>query len=89
MQRERHTIFGVHITERAKHASQVQDIFTKYGCSIKTRLGLHEVSDAYCSPNGLILLEMLGDQGEIDACLNELQQVEGVETKAMTFDHPV
>ena len=41
---EDHIILGVHITDRIKHVSEVQTLFTQFGCYIKTRLGLHEAS---------------------------------------------
>jgi len=85
--REDHIILGVHITERVQHAPQVQEIFTQYGCSIKTRIGLHEVSDQFCSPNGLVLLEMAGPEGPINELIRKLAEIEGVEVKKMLFDH--
>jgi len=85
--REDHIILGVHIAERAQHAPQVQEIFTQYGCSIKTRIGLHEVSDQFCSPNGLVLLEMAGPEGPINELIQKLAEIEGVEVKKMLFDH--
>jgi len=33
-----HIILGVHITDRIKHVSSVQQALTEYGCYIKTRL---------------------------------------------------
>ena len=39
-----HIIVAVHVTNRAKQASRVQSILTKYGGSIKTRVGLHETA---------------------------------------------
>ena len=54
-------ILGVLITDRQKEAGKVQALLTKFGCSIKTRLGLHEVTDNLCSSSGLIILELTGD----------------------------
>jgi hypothetical protein len=84
---DRHLIVVVHISDRLRHASQVQDLFTKYGCNIKTRLGLHEVSDDYCSPNGIVVLEMAGDLKVCEAFAAQLNAIEGVETKSICFDH--
>ncbi len=52
---DKHILVGVPITERAMHAGEVQGVFTKYGCSIRTRLGLHEADTGAGSPNGLVL----------------------------------
>lgn len=84
---EKHRIVGVHITNRVHRASEVQKTFTDFGCSIKTRLGIHEASENICSPNGLILLEVVGADAEIDKMVAKLKTIEGVETKEMKFGH--
>jgi hypothetical protein len=85
---EKHIILGVHITSRAKHVPMVQTLFTEYGCSIKTRLGLHEVNGQFCSPNGLVVLEMCGDEKTCNQLADKLGKVEGVEVQKMVFSHP-
>jgi len=87
MSKERHIVLGVHITERVKHVPQVQDLFTKYGCSIKTRIGLHEVSEKFCSPNGLVVLEMAGPEEPTFELIEKLEAVEGVDVQKMIFEH--
>lgn len=78
-------ILGVLITDRQKEAGKVQSVMTKYGCSIKTRLGLHEVTDEFCSTSGLILLELTGDLSEMDKLEKELVAIEGAQTQKMVF----
>ena len=87
MKEPRHIVLGIHITDRAKHAHQVQDLFTEYGCSIKTRIGLHNVSENFCSPNGLVLLELAGDERPIFELLAKLEAIEGVDVQKMVFEH--
>lgn len=87
MGKKRHIILGVHITGRVQHVPRVQDLFTEYGCSIKTRLGLHEAAENVCSPNGLILLEMAGDETPIFELAQKLGTVEGIEVQKMIFEH--
>jgi len=87
MSKERHIVLGVHITERVKHVPQVQDLFTKYGCSIKTRIGLHEVSEKFCSSNGLVLLEMAGPEEPTFEMIEKLGAIEGVDVQKMIFEH--
>ena len=84
---ERHIIVGVHITDRTKHVGQVQALFTEYGCYIKTRLGLHEASQQVCSPNGLILLELIDNAAVVDEFSGRLSALEGVDVQKMVFDH--
>lgn len=78
-------ILGIQITDRLKEVSDVQAVLTKFGCTIKTRLGLHEVKDNYCARNGLILLELTGNPEEFIKLENELLKVEGLEVKKMIF----
>ncbi len=84
---DKHIIFGVHVTERLKHASKVQQYLSEYGCQIKTRLGLHDASDDYCSANGLLILEMVGADTKIAELKDKLNALEGVEVQQMVFEH--
>jgi hypothetical protein len=83
-----HVIFGIHVVSRGEHAPTVQSVLTEFGDNIKTRLGLHDVHEGYCSPNGLLLVEFLGDQARADAFSKRLSAIQGVEVKRMVFDHP-
>ncbi len=84
----KHIILGVHITDRIGHVDSVQHILTEHGCSIRTRLGLHEAEAGFCSPNGLLLLEMTDDDSAAAELAGRLEAIEGVEVKTMVFDHP-
>jgi hypothetical protein len=83
-----HVIVGVHITDRVKHATEVQRVLTGFGCEIKTRLGLHDTASDYCSPNGLLLLEFIGTEEQCKDMVSQLNAVEGVDVQKMVFDHP-
>ena len=87
MSRENHIIVAIHITDRIKKAQDVQKIISDYGCYIKTRLGLHEASDDFCSNNGIILLEMLGNTEKASEMQGKLKEIEGVEVQDIVFDH--
>lgn len=80
---DKHIIVGVHIVDREKHAAMVQQIFTKYGAQIRTRLGLH---DDVCPTNGLILLEM-ADTDQSREMIAEVSAIEGVDVAQMIFSH--
>ena len=88
MHDEKHIILGVHITDRIRDAAGVQQVFTEFGCNIKTRLGLHHVTDDVCSPRGLILLEVHGDESVAETMAERLSAFEGVQVRTMVFDHP-
>jgi hypothetical protein len=78
-------ILGVLITDRQKEAGKVQALLTKFGCSIKTRLGLHEVTDNLCSSSGLIILELTGEITEMDKLEKELKTIGGIQSQRMIF----
>ena len=80
---DKHIIVGVHIVDREKHAVKVQEVFTRFGAQIKTRLGIH---DDICAENGLILLEM-DDTAETQKMICEVQTIQGVDCKTMEFSH--
>lgn len=85
-----HYIVGIHITDRVRHVPGVQDVLTKSGCVIKTRIGLHDTGDTgdnSCSPNGLIIVELLGDDGKLDEFVSKLRAVKGVDVQQMIFTH--
>jgi desulfoferrodoxin-like iron-binding protein len=85
---ENHVILGVHITNRVKHVPTVQGVLTQFGCNIKTRLGLHHVNESFCSPNGLMIIEFIGDDEQCTAMISQLAALEGVQVKRMVFGHP-
>ena len=78
-------ILGIHITDRLQEVSEVQAILTKFGCIIKTRLGLHEVKDDFCARSGLIILELTGNRDEFFKLENQLLKIDGLEVKKMVF----
>jgi hypothetical protein len=82
-----HIIVGIHITNRVKHVPEVQKVLTEFGCNIKTRLGLHELGNSHCSPNGLLLIEFAGELEKSDEFVAALKKIEGVETQKMVFSH--
>ena len=88
MKPNKHIILGVHITDRVKHAGNVQQVFTRFGAHIKTRLGLHEVMGRKASPNGLILLELACNETQCSQMVKALRAVRGIEVQKMVFDHP-
>jgi hypothetical protein len=84
---DKHIVVGVHITERVKHAGEVQKVFTEFGCQIRTRLGLHEANKGVCSPNGLVILDMVDDDAQVSSFKAKLAAIDGVEVQSMIFDH--
>jgi len=79
------TILGVRLDNRLETAVEFQKILTSYGCIIKTRLGLHEVSGEECAHKGIIILEII-DDAEALKFKAELNEIDGLETQMMKFD---
>jgi len=68
----------VKIDHRSSEAAKVQHILTEFGCSIKVRLGLHEVSKEFCANDGLVILEVEGSTEELAEIINRLNAVDYV-----------
>ena len=79
-------ILGLHLSNRVNDATKVQDVLTKFGCSIRTRLGLHDASEDFCSPCGLIILELTGDKKEFTKMEAALKKITGLTVKKMEFE---
>jgi len=70
-------IMVVKIGYRRENSPKVQEILSKFGCSIKVRLGLHEAGDA-CSDEGLLILQLCGEREEmfkLEQALNDLDDI--------------
>ncbi len=55
------TIIGIEIPERNTDAIKLQEMLTHFGCSIRTRIGLHYGTEKNCSNSGVVLLDVSGD----------------------------
>jgi hypothetical protein len=84
---DNHMILAVHITDRLKKAVSVQQVFTEFGCNIKTRIGLHDVDGGVCAPGGVVILEIHGPDGVADEIAGRLTGIEGVEVQTVEFGH--
>jgi len=84
---EKHVILGVHVTDRLQRAVDVQRILTANGGIIKTRLGLHDLGPDPPSPNGLLILELAGDDAACQKLADDLAAIEGIEVQQMVFGH--
>jgi len=83
----KHIILIIHVINRTRHVMRIQEVLTKYGCLIRTRLGLHEVESGSCSPDGLIVLELLDNETEAEKLKEALEEIEGIEAKKLIFAH--
>lgn len=80
-------IMGIQVGNRDHDALKLQELLTKYGCLIKTRLGVHETTvEGLCASKGLIILEFIaGKEDEIKALEKELHVLESITVRKMEF----
>ncbi len=77
-------IIGILVEKRDhKPVMAVQKTLTSYGCVIRARLGVNE--EFFGRPAGLILIELMGDEIQMDLLENDLQKISGVHLRKMTF----
>ena len=62
----------------SREAVKVQEVLTEFGCNIKVRLGLHEVTEEKCANDGLVILEVGGEKAEIKDMIEKLNAIEYV-----------
>ena len=80
------TIMAIIQENRVETASKVQDLLTEYGCNIRVRLGLHDAALGVCTNNGLILLQLCGEENLNQELEQKLQSVPNVKVKTMALD---
>jgi hypothetical protein len=77
-------IIGILIEKKEQSAiAAVQRILTSYGCVIRTRLGVNE--EFFGSPAGLIIIELVGDEIQMDLLENDLQKLPKVILRKIVF----
>ena len=76
------TILGIKLNNRMETSQDFQTILSKYGCIIKTRLGLHETNDNVCNSHGIIILEIT-ESGEKEHLISELKSIKDIKTEIM------
>lgn len=81
-----HALLIVHVTDRLKEVPAVQQSLSQFGDVIKTRLGLHEISEEYSSPQGVLILEIVGEP-KAKRLQKALEKIKGIETKLVVFKH--
>lgn len=79
-------IIGLRLDNRVDHAAKLQEVLTNNGCSIKVRLGLHDVAADYCSNDGLIILQPCGEKEDVLALVGELDKIDGVTAKMIDLN---
>jgi len=79
------SIMAIKVNGRDAKAPLLQEILTKYGCNIKTRIGFHETNEGQCSVDGIIILQLFGEDKEIKSLFDEVKLLDGVIPKFIEF----
>jgi hypothetical protein len=78
-------ILGIRISDRLHDVSKLQSVLTKFGCSIRTRLGLHEIAGDQVADGGIVILELTGNREDFMKLENELLKIDGLTVKSMVL----
>jgi len=70
------SLAGVRVDNRKEAILDVQNVLTLFGCSIRTRMGVNISSESIDS--GVILLDLIGDNNEINMLAERLFKLPGV-----------
>jgi hypothetical protein len=79
------SILVVLIGKRQDTAVNVQKILTGWGCTIKTRLGIHDGVLDDCSDAGLLILELVGTKDQNDELLRKLTLLSDVKAELVNL----
>jgi len=77
-------IMGIMVEKKERETIlSIQKTLTSYGCVIRTRLGVNE--EFLGEPAGLIIIELLGDEIQMDLLEKDLQKIPKVVMRKMVF----
>mgnify|MGYP005840452021 FL=1 len=80
------SILLILIGNRKDSAVKVQQILTGWGCTIKTRLGLHDGVLDNCSDSGLLILEICGTDEQNHELARKVSVLPGVSSKLVELE---
>ncbi|MDQ7818580.1 MAG: hypothetical protein RDU14_16260 [Melioribacteraceae bacterium] len=80
------SILIILIGNRKDSAVKVQQILTGWGCTIKTRLGLHDGVLDNCSDSGLLILEICGTDEQNHELARKISVLPGVSSKLVELE---
>lgn len=78
-------IMVVKIGARREDSPKVQEVLSRFGCSIRVRLGLHETHEV-CSDEGILILQLCGDTKEMFDLERALNEMDRVSAKMVVLD---
>ena len=79
-------IIGLRVDHRRNNALNLQKALTEFGCHIKLRVGLHETGEDFCSDDGVIMLQVCGDEATVIKMVEAFNAIEGISAKLMDLN---
>ena len=78
-------ILVILIGKRHEAAVNVQKVLTGWGCTIKTRLGIHDGVLENCADEGLLILELVGTEEQNQELNRKLSLLQDVKTQLVSL----
>jgi ribose 5-phosphate isomerase len=79
------TVLIVLIGNRKEAAVTIQKILTDWGCTIKTRLGIHDGVLDNCTNSGLLILDIVGQKEKNEEMTRKINLIHGVKAQLVTL----
>jgi hypothetical protein len=79
------SILIILVGKRKDTAVNVQKVLTGWGCTIKTRLGIHDGVLDNCSEEGLIILELVGTVEQNEELTRKMNLLNDVKAELVTL----
>ena len=73
-------IMVIKVGRISEDSIKLQSLLSKFNCSIKTRLGLHEAGNV-CGTEGVIILDLAGSKGDMENLEKELNKLPSVKAQ--------
>jgi ribose 5-phosphate isomerase len=79
------TVLIVLIGNRKEAAVTIQKILTDWGCTIKTRLGIHDGVLDNCTNSGLLILDIVGQKEKNEEMTRKINLIHGVKAQLVAL----
>lgn len=79
-------VMTIKVDTRTKEAKDMQEILTRHGSIIKTRLGIHDAPLEASSEQGMIILYLIGKEENVEILKKDLSKLNGLKVNYMDID---
>lgn len=74
------------VDHRKETSANLQKILSAWGCTIKTRLGLHSEVMENCTEHGLLFLELAGKEDDHEELARKIGLLKGVKCQLVKLE---